>query len=153
MKTTITNRETRRNIKSVTLPKGIKEIGFHTFGGCWYLQEVVLEEGLLYIGEDAFNMCISLKTVIIPRSVKGIFLGAFHLCENLEHVYILSKTTMIDIKDARTLAPCCIDSRRRISGMRIDSAFDDCPNLTIHAPAGSYAEQYAKEHNIPFVAV
>ena len=28
----------------------------------------------------------------------------------------------------------------------------DAPNrnLTIHAPAGSYAEQYAKEHNIPF---
>lgn len=25
-------------------------------------------------------------------------------------------------------------------------------NVTIHAPAGSYAETYAKEHNIPFVA-
>ena len=31
-------------------------------------------------------------------------------------------------------------------------AFGSCPNLTIHALAGSYAEQYAKEHNIPFVA-
>lgn len=29
-------------------------------------------------------------------------------------------------------------------------AFDGCPNLTIHAPAGSYAEQYAKKNNIPF---
>ena len=25
-------------------------------------------------------------------------------------------------------------------------------SLTIHAPAGSYAETYAKENNIPFVA-
>ena len=25
-------------------------------------------------------------------------------------------------------------------------------NLTIHAAAGSYAEQYAKENHIPFVA-
>jgi hypothetical protein len=25
-------------------------------------------------------------------------------------------------------------------------------NTTIHAPAGSYAEQYAKENKIPFVA-
>ena len=24
--------------------------------------------------------------------------------------------------------------------------------LTIHAPAGSYAEQFAKENNIPFIA-
>jgi hypothetical protein len=33
-----------------------------------------------------------------------------------------------------------------------DYAFWGCDNLVIHAPAGSYAEQYAKEHNIPFVA-
>ena len=152
MKTTVTNRETRNNIKSVTIPEGIREIGFSAFGVCWYLQEVVLNEGLLYIGEDAFNMCFSLKTVVIPRSVKGIFIGAFHLCKNLKHIYILSETTMIDVKQAQTLAPCCIDRRRRYSGMSIDSAFDGCPYLTIHAPAGSYAEQYAKEHNIPFVA-
>ena len=31
-------------------------------------------------------------------------------------------------------------------------AFDGCTNMTIHAPAGSYAEKYAKENNIPFVA-
>ena len=31
-------------------------------------------------------------------------------------------------------------------------AFRDCRKLTIHAHAGSYAEQYAKENNIPFVA-
>ena len=35
---------------------------------------------------------------------------------------------------------------------RIVAAFEGCPNLTIHAPAGSYAKTYAKEHNIPFVA-
>ena len=31
-------------------------------------------------------------------------------------------------------------------------AFRNCRFLTIHAPAGSYAERYAKENNIPFVA-
>ena len=31
-----------------------------------------------------------------------------------------------------------------------DYAFAHCPKLTIHAPADSYAEQYAKENNIPF---
>ena len=30
---------------------------------------------------------------------------------------------------------------------------DNCPKLTIHAPAGSYAERYAEENNIPFVAL
>lgn len=31
-------------------------------------------------------------------------------------------------------------------------AFRDCHKLSIHAPEGSYAETYAKENNIPFVA-
>ena len=33
-----------------------------------------------------------------------------------------------------------------------EDAFQDCHKLTIHAPSGSYAESYAKEHNIPFAA-
>ena len=33
-----------------------------------------------------------------------------------------------------------------------DDAFDNCENPTIHALAGSYAETYPTEHNIPFVA-
>ena len=32
------------------------------------------------------------------------------------------------------------------------SVFRDCPNLTIHAPAGSYAEEFAKKNNIRFEA-
>ena len=31
-------------------------------------------------------------------------------------------------------------------------AFEFCENLTVYVSAGSYAETYAKEHNIPFVA-
>ena len=44
--------------------------------------------------------------------------------------------------------------RRELEGCPVvmidSSAFRDCKALTIHAPAGSCAEQYAKEHNIPF---
>ena len=32
------------------------------------------------------------------------------------------------------------------------NVFEDSDNLTIYAPAGSYAEQYAKNNNITFVA-
>jgi hypothetical protein len=30
--------------------------------------------------------------------------------------------------------------------------FNSCKKLTIHTPAGSHAEAYAKENGIPFVA-
>jgi len=32
-------------------------------------------------------------------------------------------------------------------------AFSGCKKLTIHAPAGSAAEQYAKKYKIPFKAI
>jgi len=31
-------------------------------------------------------------------------------------------------------------------------AFEYCASLTLHAPAGSYAQQFAQENNIPFIA-
>ena len=33
-----------------------------------------------------------------------------------------------------------------------EKTFFGCVDLTIHAPVGSCAEEYAKEYNIPFVA-
>lgn len=32
-----------------------------------------------------------------------------------------------------------------------ETAFEGCENLTIHAPAGSYAEKYAKKNDIRFI--
>ena len=55
--------------------------------------------------------------------------GAFSGCSSLTSVVILESETEIRYH-----------------------AFEDCPKLTIHAPAGSYAEEYAKEEVIPFEA-
>ena len=146
MKTTVTNRETRRNIKSVTLSVGIREIGLFAFDGCTSLQEITLSEGLRTIGEGAFMFCGSLRTVVIPRSVIGIFVGAFSYCYNLEDVYISSKETKLGLEDEKMRR----DRSRHI--VEAKPVFYASDKVTIHAPAGSYAEQYAKEHGIPFVA-
>jgi hypothetical protein len=53
------------------------------------------------------------------------------MIENTENIYIHKKVDRI--------------------GGRFN-VFHGWSNLTIHAPAGSYAEKYAKEWNIPFVA-
>ena len=56
---------------------------------------------------------------------------------------------------ARAFAGCAYltDVCLPVSLSKIDTTvFLDCHKLTIHAPAGSYAEQYAKENHIPFVA-
>ena len=67
--------------------------------------------------------------VVVPDGVKSIGVNAFSRCKRLTSVTIPDSVKSIDF-----------------------GVFKGCPNLTIHAPAGSYAEQYAKEHDIPFVA-
>lgn len=82
------------------------------------------------LGENVFKNCKSLKYIKIPSAVKAIRYDAFCECESLLDVYITSKETIIE-----------------------EYAFVCCPdNMTLHAPKGSCAETYAKEHNIPFVA-
>ena len=34
-----------------------------------------------------------------------------------------------------------------------ENAFENCPNLVIYAPEGSYAAQFAIKNGIPFVPV
>ena len=90
---------------------------------------VCIPEKAKSIGARAFDGCESLAEVILPDGATEIGSGAFYNCSSLKRVTIP-------------------ESVRRI-GKR---AFDNCPNLTIHAPAGSVAEKYAKEDNIPFIA-
>ena len=69
-----------------------------------------------------------LTSIMIPDSVTSIDEAAFRECENLENIIIGTGTTSIG-----------------------NWAFWGCKKLTIHAPSGSYAEQYAKENDIQFV--
>ena len=69
------------------------------------------------------------RDVIIPDSVTRIRWWAFGGCTSLTSITLPDSVTSIG-----TLPFCA------------------CSKLTIYAPVGSYAEAYAKENNIPFVA-
>ena len=92
----------------------------------------IIPEGTQEIPSWFFQSCHTLKDVILPNSLTKIGAYAFCDCENLTSVTIPVSTTEI--------GPLAF--RQRFVG--------NLPQLTIHAPAGSYAEQYAKENNIPF---
>ena len=47
-----------KNLKNVTLPKGIKEVGYRAFAGCESLQSISIPNRATKIGEDAFDGCI-----------------------------------------------------------------------------------------------
>ena len=118
-----------KDLTDVIIPEGVTMLGCEAFRDCCNLTNIMLPEGLVSISGNAFERCSSLQNIRIPASVKTIGGGAFVDCRNLTDITILNRTTRIGC-----------------------SAFWDCNRLTIHAPAGSYAETYAKENNIPFVA-
>jgi hypothetical protein len=89
--------------------------------------DVTIPAGVKEIGESAFEDCTGLTSVIIPEGVTEIEWNAFEGCKSLTSVTIPASVTKIG-----------------------PYAFQKCAGLTIHAPAGSYAEQYAKKNSVKF---
>ena len=122
-------------LKKVTLNEGVKEIGKNCFSQDTALVEVSLPSTLKTISVCAFIYCTNLERVTIPNGVERIEEAAFSRCEKLKEIHIPSSVTFIQN-----------DSREK------SSAFNYDENVTIYAPKGSYAEKYAKQENIKFVA-
>ena len=80
------------------------------------------------VGRKAFYGSEKIKVVKLGSQNRYIETKAFFDCENLERVYIPDTTNDI-----------------------ADDAFDGCNSLVIYTPKGSYAEKFARKHNIPVV--
>lgn len=110
--------------------KLVTEIDKRAFKNCKGLASVVIPAGVTEIGTSAFEGCKKLTSVTIPESVTEIGVCTFYYCTGLTSATIPENVTEIH-----------------------PSAFYGCKNLTIHAPAGSYAEEYAKKNKIKFEPV
>ena len=113
--------------ENVVLPDGIKRIDVGLFMEAGWVKSVVIPNGVIEIGREAFENC-GLTNVVLPDSVKSIETAAFWGCVDMTSIVIPASVTMM-----------------------AEDVFNYCTNLTIHAPAGSYAIQYAKENGIKFV--
>ena len=138
-------------LSSVKFPAGLKEIGYYAFG-CSAIVELELPEGLEVIGETAFAYSYKLRTVTIPGTVIRMDKGAFKECSSLNKVVIREGVTSIG---PGVFSYCDSLSEVHIpaSVTQIDDyAFESSPKTVIYGKAGSYAEIFAAENNIPFVA-
>ena len=105
---------------SVTLPSVVR--GKAVFGVAEFLLSVY--------GKDLTAQEIEhrkkIKEIIIEDGIVQLCQGVFCGCEALEKICIPSSVTKIE-----------------------PGVFTGCKKLTIYAPTGSFAEQYAKKNNIP----
>ncbi|OUN07204.1 hypothetical protein B5G43_06245 [Flavonifractor sp. An92] len=134
----------------ITVPGSVKTIGAWAFAGCTGLTELVLEEGIEVIDFRAFLDCTGLTHLTIPASVKKVGDWAFEGCAGLtnavlsEGVQEVVEGAFKNCKELQVLKlPASVRSMDK-------SCRAGCKKVTIHAPAGSYAEEFAKKNNIPF---
>ena len=119
------------DMQAVVLPNTVKSLGERCFGSCTSLKYVELGSGLETIGKCAFANCTSLESLTVPQSCKTLGLTIIGGCTALTDLYLPDTITAID-------------------GEGI-AAPSTTPNMTVHAPAGSYAEQVATANGLPVV--
>ena len=117
------------SLETLVIPDNIADrgIAYGAFSGCTSLKSINIPDNITAIQRYTFSNCISLKQLVLSKNIKSIELGAFENCTLLEKIIIYDKAEDI-----------------------ADNAFEGCDKLTIYGIKGSYAEQYANEHNIPF---
>ena len=74
------------NIKSVILPKSLREISPGAFGSCTSLESITLNEGLVSIGNNALCGKSKLTEIVIPASVTDMGEEVFNYCNTLQAV-------------------------------------------------------------------
>ena len=82
-------------LKSVVLPKGLKELKKSLFSGCSALEAISIPDSVKTLGEGVFSGCAALKEVKIPGEVTVIPKNAFSGCAALESVSIPASVTAI----------------------------------------------------------
>lgn len=117
-------------LKSVTIPESVKNIGDSAFGSCTGLTNVNIPKGVTVIREDTFSGCSSLTRIAIPDSVVTIGSGAFAGCERIESLSLPNSIEFIDssaFTNCISLRSVTIPNKVTSLGSR---AFYGCVGLT-----------------------
>lgn len=75
-------------IKSIDIPKHIKEIRSYAFSDCTLLTNVTIPDNVIDISDYVFPYCVNLKNITIPDAVMNIGNYAFYCCESLIDITI-----------------------------------------------------------------
>lgn len=94
------------------------------------IQKIIVDPTVEEIYSNTFSYCEELQEVVLPDTIKRIDNFAFYACIKLTKINLPSSITFIAAQ-----------------------AFDRCDNVTIHCERGSYAEQFANEHNLSIIYI
>ena len=118
----------RTAIRSVHMRDGVTSIAAYLFFGCASITDIEIPQTIQSIGKFAFGSCTALEEIHLPINISSIDEGAFIGCTKLEVVFVWN---------------------RNLSFLK-NSAFNNCPSLTLFGYRDSTAQALAQEKNIRF---
>lgn len=162
-------------LEKVVFPSTMRIVGDNAFDPSYYLKSIEIPYGLTTIRNNAFSSCQILESIVLPDSVTTMEYNAFYHCPKLKSVTLsnsletISTCSFMDCifesiilpDSVKTLEDHAFDGCDYLTKIVIPTsvtsigkfAFADSDNLTIYGYSNSYAETYAKEKSIPFVAL
>jgi len=120
----------KSNVTGVEIPNTVTTLGDRVFEKCMNLKSVTISDSVTSYGDLIFFRCYNLEDVVIGNGMTSITGGIFAGCNKLRNLTVPKSVTYI-----------------------YDTTFIECPNLTIYGYNDSYAESYAKQHEIAFVSI
>lgn len=115
-------------MKKLNFGSNIQAINEESLKDCTVLEGFQLSRKTTEIRDRAFAGCVNLSAAVMRKKVKKIGREAFAGCEKLRSVKIPASVTEI-----------------------ADDAFTGCNMAVFYCEAGSYAEQYAKNHGFTVI--
>lgn len=121
----------------VTIPEGIREIGYNAFKSNQFIKEVMLPKSLVEIESSAFESS-SLEKIIIPPNVKKIGDSVFYGCKQLHSVVLPDELECIEYKtfeDCISLTHLTLPSKlKKVKKGLYHGAFSNCSIIELHIP-------------------
>lgn len=115
-------------IKKFKFMENITVIPARVCKGCKQLEGFRIDVKTKVIGEEAFADCPKMLTGVLRRGITRIERRAFANCTSMRSIKIPPEVTSI-----------------------ADDAFEGCEKIVFYCEEHSYAEEYARNHNIPVV--
>lgn len=161
----------------VHLPENLQSIGQDAFMGCHSLENIKIPDSVSVIDKLAFDDCMNLKKIVLPEKITSVKEGTFSICDNLTEVFFSKNLKTIEkdaFADCFSLKKIILPDGLESIGEYAFNSSETSGEQTIYIPESvktiskrainrdiatiygfknSAAEKYAKENNIPFVAV
>ena len=120
-----------QNCEAIVLPDSVRLLGESAFVADMKLKYIHLGTGLKKVSDDAFNGCSSLESITFPEGTKSIGSLVFWGTESIKSITIPASVTEIS---------------------NVFYFKDNCnPDVEIHTPKGSKAEEVAKTMGLKVV--